>query len=166
MKKSLLMVLTFGSGALLVGAACASAPRPVAPRNLEFARCPGFVVTPTRIDVGPAGGTFDIQPRHRIEFWPNAVSRPSSYQVRRGGNADLAEIEILPLDGAVTEFDADVILQVSYTGCPDAVKDQTDRYVLVETHPRNVSIGGRDRKAPDFYVRALVAHLTMFAIAH
>ncbi|HUG38911.1 MAG TPA: hypothetical protein VMM12_00415, partial [Longimicrobiales bacterium] len=109
----------------------------------------------------PNGGIQPIGGGHRLEFAPNAVSGLSNYYVRRGPTAGRAEIDIVPQGAADTEFGADVFLELSYAGCPDLANDTL---VIVMTHPAQKSLGGRNDRQRRV-VRALIPHLTMFAIA-
>ncbi len=158
----------------VISMACATHPADPVPNGPGFVpavqpvSCPKFDLTTTEINVGPAGGSFAIGPNHTLEFWPGAVSAPATYRVQKGPKAKSpqywAEVDIHPMNGAPTTFQADVILDLSYKSCP-GLDDVVEELVLVKTSPPRRGIGGRDDRGRRA-IRALVPHLSMFAIAH
>jgi hypothetical protein len=130
--------------------------------------CPDFVAADTTFTVGPAGASIDIGGGHRLEFAAGAVAAPSRYRARRGPNSGSprhwAELEIIPVDEAPSMFNGDVMLEISYAACPDEMGPSERPAVILRTTPPRRPLGGRDIHDRQV-VRALLPHLTAFAIA-
>lgn len=163
------LVTLAGTGVFAV--ACASGPdlrpgeqEPFELRQVGPISCPDFQLETTTFTVTPSGGTFRIEPGHSLEFGEGAVSEPTQFTVEKGEHATAplyyAEIRIIREDGATT-FEGDVLLDLSYASCPGI--DDGD-LTLIKTNPPRKNIGGRNDQARRA-VRALVPHLSMFAIA-
>lgn len=164
-------VLALAAGALLLAGTTACAPRiqeSDPDSRASPLACAGFVAADTTFTVGPAGGTIEIGGGHRLEFAPGAVAASSRYRARLGPNSGpprhWAELDISPLDGAPDIFDADVFLELSYAACRDQVGPSQRRVVILKTTPPRKPLGGRDVRDREV-VRALLPHLTAFAIA-
>lgn len=163
--------LALAAGALLLAGTTACAPMIEEPdRELRAmpVGCPGFVAADTTFTVGPAGGRIDIGGGHRLEFAAGAVGSASRYRAHVGPNSGSprhwAELEIIPVDEAPSMFNGDVMLEISYAACPDEMGQSQRPAVILRTTPPRKALGGRDIHERQV-VRALLPHLTAFAIA-
>lgn len=164
------MLALAGTGVLVI--ACASGEVDVRKEGqdafvlppAQLISCPNFQLDSTTFVVTDTGGTFLIKPNHYLEFGDGAVSKPTQFTVTKSENAapphNRAEVRITRGDEETT-FHGDVLLDLSYASCQGL---DSDTLTLVKTNPPRKPVGGRndrDRKM----VRALLPHLSMFAIA-
>jgi len=130
--------------------------------------CPSFrlsqeVVT---IDVGTAGGTFDLGFDNQLVFERGAVTGRATYEVRAGGEDGgrrLAAVRIDPGGDAPTEFQEPVTIRLSYGVCPFS---NTSRPLwLVSDDGGGWQRVGGAKSQVGRYVKADVNQFSAFAIA-
>jgi hypothetical protein len=129
--------------------------------------CAPFALRDTTINVGSAGGQFNLGNDNQLTFSRGAItSGRATYEIRQAPDFNgrrLAAIVVEPVEGAPVEFEEPVTIRISYDGCPFE-NSRRPMWLVTDDGGSWEKVGGAKSRVGR-YVEAAVNHFSAFAIA-